>query len=87
MFVDDCDLNVKVKALQEVRVMFKAQLDNLAAITNEMPELSAAVTGLSNLNKKMDTIVNTITYEINGLKEIFEDLALKDAYKKANRRD
>lgn len=52
-----------------------------------MPELSAAVTGLSNLNKDMDSIVNTITFEIKGLKDIFEDLALKDAFKKANRRD
>ena len=58
---------------------FEAQLDNLAAITNEMPEIAFAVTGLSNLNKDIDTIINSITFEINGLKEIFENLALRDA--------
>lgn len=45
--------------------MFKAQLDNLAAITNEMPELSAAVTGLSNLNKAMESLFKNIMSEID----------------------
>lgn len=66
---------------------FEAQLENLAAITNEMPEIAFSVTGLSNLNKEIDSIINSITFEINGLKEIFENLALRDAQKKADRRD
>ena len=66
--------------------MFKAQMDNLTAITSEMPQLSAAVTDLSNLNDKIEGYLIGITGEINGLKEIFEDLALKDAYRRQHKR-
>ena len=52
---------MNVKALIEVRVIFQAQLELLELITNEMPELSVAVTGLSNLNKKIDKNVLMIT--------------------------
>ena len=65
LFVDDCDLNVKVKALQEVRIMFKAQMEKVNELTCDIPEVKAAFSGLSNLNKAVDKLFTNILDEID----------------------
>ena len=51
-----------------------------------MPELSAAVTGLSNLNKAVDSLFKNIMSEIDlsrqQMHELLEEIAVKDAYEK-----
>jgi hypothetical protein len=80
-------LNVKVKALQEVRKMFKSQMEQVSDLTSEMPELKVAVTGLSNLNKAVDKLLSNILEEIDlsrhQMLELIEEISVKDAFEKS----
>lgn len=45
--------------------MFKAQIEVVNELTSEMPEVKAAISGLSNLNKAVDKLFTNILDEID----------------------
>ena len=87
LFVDDCDLNVKIKALQEIQELFKSEKSDLMQMFDQDKEkydgIKNKFQSVINLSNTMDSFISNLIQEIDESRAqmfgILENIACYEA--------